>query len=369
MTSRRKYKSPAEIREDNVTPLDIGLLGDYMDEAADDYFNLVDLRQQQHKASLVQAGTYVIPSIVKQTSDDELVIVSDREKAAAEMLKIVKQVLKLAKHSKLKLPQGKRRLIDGISLKDINLIKKKAQKKYQGDMGRVVDPVRCTILAGDVNDLQLLSEIFRPCSDGVLLPNANFEVLRYRNEFNRINPEKGGIRRIQANIKMPEVDGYVGEIMVFFGPSAAKYDISRNAYGKQRGAEDALDRSYGKAGYEAVVVAGTMAKNANKERTKANQEAVDFPEVRALVMQQTAYEINDFPVIINEDGREGQAFALVPNPASGVWETDQRFLDVIQNPEAYPDLKIIKSNIHEAKIRGEALCRNSHLIETLRAEI
>ena len=104
-----------------------------------------------------------------------------------------------------------------------------------------------------------------------------------------------------------------------------------------------------------------MAVRAKGERNKANEEAANFPEVRALAMNQTAYEVNEFPVIINDDGHEGRKFALVPNPASGFWETDQRFLDVIENPQDYPHLTINKSNLFEAKVRGEALCREQRI--------
>jgi len=214
--------------------------------------------------------------------------------------------------------------------------------------------VRCTILAGNVDELQILSEIFRPCSN----PN----VIRYRNEFNGVNPDKGGIRRLQVNLALPEADGHVAEILVFYGPSADKYDLSRAAYGIKRSADDAAARSEKRPGnYEATVIAGKLSVKAEETRRQANEEAANFPEVRSLTMSQRAYEINQFPVIVNEDGREGQRFALVPNPVSGLWETDQRFLDVIDHPENYDDVKVLDSNIFDARVRAEALCRSENL--------
>lgn len=350
--------------------MQLSALKAYMEAATLDCVKISELRQdERHRSSIIQAGTPAVRDPVRQTSNNELEIIDQRPQAAQAMLRIVKAALNHAKKSELKLPPGTRRLIGGISLKSIQAIKNKADEDYKGDIARVVDTVRCTILAGDIDDLQLLSEIFRPCARGLFSPDVDFEVIRYRNEFNRINPEKAGIRRLQVNIKMPEAEGHVGEILIFFGPSAAKYDASRAAYEEERANKKAITRAVLRGqGHETTKKLITNAARAKRVRTQANEEAANFPEVRALVMNQSVYEVDDFPVVVNDDGRTGQRFALVPNPVSGLWETDQRFLDVIERPDAYPDLKVHSSSIHEARVRGEALCLNQLLRKELSAE-
>jgi len=308
-----------------------------MEAAVDDYVNVSDIRKKDRFKSLqilIQAGTRAVPVPIRQSIQDDITFLNAREKGAEEMLKIVKSTLKLARKTKLKRPPGKRLLMDGISIKRRDAMYKKAEKKYKGDLTGIVDPVRCTLLAENSDELQLLSEIFRPCAHGLFLPDADFEVVRYRNEFNRVNPEKGGIRRLQVNVKMPGADGLIGEIMAFYGPSAAKYDISRDAYGEERSSDDALKRAilHGQHGPETTMRTQRRKTQAQQKRRRANDEAADFPEVRALTMDQHAYTINEFPVIINDDAFRGQSFAIVPNPASGYWETDQRFLDIIEYP-------------------------------------
>ena len=369
---KSKYQPPKELSEDNITPLDIDLLGDYMDQVAEAYVGISDFRKGSKDPNLlIQAGTHAIPVPLRQTIHDEIDIINARQRGAEEMLKIVRATLKLARKTVLKRPEGKRLLRDGISLKTVEAMKYKAGKDYENDISRVVDPVRCTLLAGNSHQLQLLSEIFRPCAQGLLMPDANFEVVRYRNDFNRMNPEKGGIRRLHINVKMPDADGLVGEIFVFYGPSAAKYDISREAYGEERSSKDAMTRAvmHGQYDHRTHKKTRQKATKASQRRRQANNEAADFPEVRALTMHQRAYIVEEFPVIVNDDAHQGKRFAIVPNPATGLWETDQRFLDVIDNPDQYPEYRIVNTDSHDALIRGEALCRHEELSEALKADM
>jgi len=365
---RKKFQTPAPLREDNVTPLSLSMLDNYINSVADVYLTLAELRaNQKNKPTIVQAGTRVAASTPAHPSKDEIDVLSQRDKTAEEMLKLVNAALKLAKKTKLKLPPDSRRKKDGIFLKGMPKIRWKTDNDYQGDISRVVDMVRCTLLCDDVNDIQLLSEIFRPCAEAPLSTDVNYEVVRYRNEFNRINPEKGGIRRIQLNIAFEDAGGHVGEILVFYGPSSEKYDVSRKEYGHQAAAEEGIRKSIERSNdHKVISKLSRKVSDAKNKRRKANDEAADFPQVRALTMNQRAYEINQFPVIINEDAHQGITFALVPNPLTGFWETDQRFLDIIENPRDYPSFNISESNIPDAVLRAEALCHSTSLKRELK---
>jgi hypothetical protein len=353
-----RHITPIQLRGDNKTPLQLSLLPEYMDAVLTDCIELAEIRQDEaRKQIIIQAGTRAVPIITRHRSSDEKTILDQRQLASVELLKVVKQALKYAKKSKLKVPDGGK-FIDGINFKSIKAISKKANKDYGGDVSRVVDMVRCTILAGDIRDLQILSEMFRPC--------ANPKILRYRNEFNRVNPEKGDIRRLQVNPVLESAGGHVGEILVFYGPSAVKYEESREAYGVKRMAEEAIDRSDGRsADQTAIVKASILAEKAERKRKLANREAASFPQIAKLRMGQQAFSINEFPVVVNDDAREGQRFALVPNPASGLWETDQRFLDIIDNPNDYDGYAVDPLSQFDASVRGHALCRSMELHDHL----
>ena len=359
---KSRHHTPRELREDNVTSLELGSLSDYMNKVSDLCEEITKLRRNDpNQAILIQAGTRAIPLTPRQPSNDEVTILPQRQQAASELLSVVDHALSFAKKSRLKFPQGKSKA-DGISLKEITKIIDKAHKDYAGDISRVVDMVRCTILAGDVQDLQTLSEIFRPC--------ANPNVVRYRNEFNRVNPGKGDIRRLQVNVALPNAEGHVAEILIFYGPSAEKYEQSRAAYGRERAAKDAVIRGAVNAvdvGYKAIARANKYGAKAARERSRANAEAADFPEVRSLVMNQQAYLINGFPVIVSDDAHEGKRFALVPDPKTGFWETDQRFLEIIESTRG--DMMIEGTTPLTCSVRAEALCRSKELQEHLRAEM
>ena len=74
------------------------------------------------------------------------------------------------------------------------------------------------------------------------------------------------------------------------------------------------------------------------------------------------YSIDGFPVIVIDDPLKETRFALVPNPVTGFWETDQRFLNVLNDQENHIINEITP---HKAGLMAEALVQNIQLRQLL----
>ncbi len=329
-----------------------------MGVARQDWLRVDALRQSERARDFFSpAGTRVIQSPPRHAKYEPEEILAQRESAADGLLRIVKDSFRIAKKSRLFVPADSANLIQGISIKSDTSLHKKARDEYGDDphpYSRVVDMVRCTILSDTPQDIQILSEHFRPCA----MPT----VVRFKNDFARVNAERGNIRRLHINVRVPDSDGHVAEIFVYFGPAYEKYETSRQAYGHMRTARAAEERAVLRGlHHKAVAAASKIKAQAARARVAANDLAA--LDVRDLVVNPRFFSVNDFPVVVVESAYDNMSFALVPNPASGFWAIDQRFLKIIEDD--LDGFKIDRITPYEVSVRAQALIENTELRQQL----
>ena len=98
-------------------------------------------------------------------------------------------------------------------------------------------------------------------------------------------------------------------------------------------------------------------------RKNANDAAGSPPEIRDLLLNQQLYLINDFPVVVVDSKYDNQRFALVVNPTTGFWETDQRFLEIVDNPGDFLVDRFVSG--YDIAIRAQAIAESAELRQQL----
>lgn len=356
---RKKHITPVALRSDNETPLNLGELEVYMNMVFDRAAKLEQsLESQRNRDFFFAAGTRASPITPRHASRKKDTILEQRDAASDGLIKVVKGALAIARKTKLHVPTAE---IDknGISRKVLDSIERKVKREYKDDpapYSRVVDMVRCTLLSETADDIQILSEYFRPCA----MP----EVVRYQNDFSHINTQRGNIRRLHINVRIPSAGGHIGEIFVYDARGYQHYEKSRKEYGLERDAKAAEERVVLRGADHKTIRSASKAKvRAGQARVNANNLAASAPDIRDLVTNQKSFLIDDFPVVVVESAYEGERYAIVPNPVTGYWETDQRFLDIIENPKAHHVERVIPYDI---AVRAQALVESTELSQQLR---
>lgn len=352
--------TPRALLSKNSTPLDIGELDTYAALSSENLLDIQTTPDDRHiRKYFVAAGCRIDQILPHHISNQFSTAVGDPAKILEILFKQADEAANELNGLLLNLPGNPRFEIKpprageiddyGFSRKSKKKIRTKADKDYNGDQRRVVDIVRTTLLAYSAEDIQKISEALRPCA----MPN----VVRFQNEFAQPNMQHG-TRRLLINFRA--ANGHVAEIQVFHKAAKDIYDASRQKYSEQQAAEDAKNRAgWITTGWQALVSADIFRQKAEKERLAANEAAARLPDVSILQTRQEFFLIDDFPVMLVHDNWEKQRFTVVPNPLSGLWETDQRFLEILDNRDGDADIKEITRD--EAAQRAIALSRTEEI--------
>lgn len=339
--------TPQQLRENNCTPLDLKSLELYSSLVSADLISLQKQRSERTLESFnpkyfIMAGCMISQPLPRNTQSSLEDILSVRPESAKELNAKLKKIKKTAKFS-IKLPKKGKHDQHGFSLKGDSRIDEKAEEYGSIDTdprpySRVVDTLRTTLLAEKAEDIQRLSEYFRPCAMG--------GVVRFFNAFSQPD-QANNLRRILINARM--ATGLVAEIQIQHADTSDLYDASQRAYEMERAANYALTR----ATASTTRKVGLISKSSHKTRLQNNTEAASIQEVAVLQSRREFLSVSGYPVVINHDNWEENRFALVPNPQSGLWETDNRFLRLIDDGR---DVEQITPN--ETQLR--ALAVNNH---------
>ena len=139
------------------------------------------------------------------------------------------------------------------------------------------------------------------------------------------------------------------------------YDASEDEKHMERDANAAMARSSTRSGEEqAIRAAGKASRKAGISRKALNAQAESIEQVSVLQGSFQYYSVGGFPIAVNTDNWEKQRFALVPNPVSGLWETDNRFEGLIRHDIAN-DI-----SVKEAELLAEALVQSDEIRRSLK---
>lgn len=349
--------TPKELRQGNRTPLDPEKIGDYaaLARAQLEYITQNhSWRDNDPPKFFIAAGCHTVQPIPRNLSNDPDELMSLVPETAAEMNEIVQWLR--SKRIRFDIKPPNRGISDeyGFSRKsDTGFLVKAGQyeseKFDERPYSRVADLIRTTLTFHDDRNGQKLSEIFRPCAMG--------NVVRYVNTI--LAPtDDGKPRRILANLRSKS--GLLMEFQIRRKSADALYDDSEDAYQGRRALLAGVARaSTHTSDAQVFRRLGRLSEQAISARWRKNQEASSLDDGTKLTSKFRYLSVHGFPIAENLDAWEGERFAIVPNPKSGFWETDQRFLKLIDHPDA------VEIELREAAVHAEALTQTSELRQML----
>lgn len=274
---------------------------------------------------------------------------AEKERKALAQSKSAKQ-----KYARRKLTEQDELQKLGISLKTPESIDRKALDDYgkdgAPDYSRIMDYVRCTLYVKDAKDIVRLSNQFRPCNN----PNTIY----FENSFACKN-DKTGVRRLMINYKLP--NGCIAEIQVVHAEAEKAYLRSHDAYRKERAVKDAGSKTALRGQFDPSTskALGKVEGSAHQERVTTNEKINQDLGLNGLVLQRSFASIDGFPVMRVYNPFTLNTFTVVPNPITGFYEIDDRFLKIIDNPDKFKDKEVKTINRDTFITRSTALLHSN----------
>ncbi len=292
------------------------------------------------KQAFAMAGNYVIPSPPRQQYDSFETLYEQ----ASQSIPVFNQLLQ--EYTR------KSGAVSFIPSQDIvktkGRIHTKARDDYNGDYSRVCDILRTTITVNSPEQIRRLGNLLRPSN--------NSNVVRYEDSFSKPD-EDGGIRRLLANVRLP--NGHVVEIQVRHEGMEHAYKQTEDLYLRARATKARLEQTQAKAETEGRSTAEVNAlllpmqkkhDHFMAQRTQIHEKAAKRHKLDELILDRNFHLIDGFPVMQTYDKHSGEFNVVVPDPKTGKYVTDNSFVPLLS--DASHAVESVDRNIFIARSRA-----------------
>lgn len=210
--------------------------------------------------------------------------------------------------------------LDIAPVKTMHRMKEKAGTDYNGDISRIIDPLRCSIY------IKSIEQYHR--AERFLSPDTNSDILRYENAFARPD-ESGGQRRVKANPRIS--NGLITEFQVRHEGMEKAYGETADLYKRIRHIEARMMQNPNMDNAQALALgqkhAGLIA-----ERVSIHNAAAAACGMDRVVLQRDLMLVDDMPVVKNYDPSTGEFSTLIPDAQTGRFRRDNSYLYKLDNP-------------------------------------